>query len=141
MSDTAVDEFLAHYGVKGMKWGVHNTKADFKASRKQVREIRGTRHTTSEIQDSRTRQESRKKQAAFYEDKAKTASSAATAKKYKSLYEKAAKDFDTSDDRIIATKMTTGEQFVEAMFGTGLVGAVMRDVQIGSIDKDIAKKR
>jgi len=22
MSDTAVDEFLAHYGVKGMKWGV-----------------------------------------------------------------------------------------------------------------------
>lgn len=25
MSDVAVDEFLEHYGTKGMKWGVRNT--------------------------------------------------------------------------------------------------------------------
>jgi hypothetical protein len=27
ISDAEVDEFLAHYGVKGMRWGVHSTQA------------------------------------------------------------------------------------------------------------------
>jgi hypothetical protein len=35
--DTEVDDFLAHYGVKGMKWGKHQTKGDFKAAVKSNR--------------------------------------------------------------------------------------------------------
>lgn len=41
-----VDEFLAHYGVKGMKWGVRKTRtpvrtsADHKASRKSMQKSR-----------------------------------------------------------------------------------------------------
>lgn len=40
MNDEALDDFLAHYGVKGMKWGKHQSKDDFKeavkANRKEL---------------------------------------------------------------------------------------------------------
>lgn len=37
MNDEALDDFLAHYGVKGMKWGKHQSKEDFKADVKTQR--------------------------------------------------------------------------------------------------------
>jgi hypothetical protein len=36
MSD-AVDNFLEHHGVPGMKWGKHKNKADFKAEKKSIK--------------------------------------------------------------------------------------------------------
>lgn len=31
------DLFLAHYGVKGMKWGKHGSKAEFKTAKKAIK--------------------------------------------------------------------------------------------------------
>jgi hypothetical protein len=37
MNEEALDNFLMHYGVKGMKWGKHASKADYKSSVKSHR--------------------------------------------------------------------------------------------------------
>jgi hypothetical protein len=36
MSDVT-DDFLAHYGVVGMKWGKHGSKKEFKGAKKAIR--------------------------------------------------------------------------------------------------------
>ncbi|WNN94513.1 hypothetical protein SEA_LEWANDO_9 [Arthrobacter phage Lewando] len=37
MNEEALNDFLMHYGVKGMKWGKHASKADYKSSVKSHR--------------------------------------------------------------------------------------------------------
>lgn len=51
MSDASLDEFLAHYGVKGMKWGVRKdrrTKTDAKVRNKRQKQADKRRHLSDD---------------------------------------------------------------------------------------------
>lgn len=139
-----VDEFLAHYGVKGMKWGVHKSKAEYKQSRSQVRDIRKQHHTGDEIREARKRQAARiRKQDdaddALSDAKISNATKAQISRLEKQL-EKTSMAVRTSDDRIIGSKMTTGELVANAIL-SGTASIQADNIINAFVDRDVARNR
>jgi len=106
-----VDDFLAHYGTKGMKWGV--TRANAK----------GTSQRSQKIQSARNRQES----------------NAANVAKAKSDFKSAKKTFNT--DKAIAGMSKNGKEFaVDLLFGSSVKRKAMAAPGNRSQQSDRANK-
>lgn len=102
-------EYLVHAGVKGMKWGVRNKKP-----------------TDDEILDARYRQSTRAHQIVTANKKAaKSTGAARTAaiKRSRSL----TRESLLSEDRVTASRMTSGEKMVKLILygnlGVAAIGA------------------
>lgn len=123
---------MYHYGIKGMKWGV-----------------RKNRHTKQDVKAARVRQKARVKQLDDLEDKVYTTKPGSKQNKAaREAYRKKAYEFDTSDDRAVANKLTRGEAAVVGItlaLTTTPIGAMagfagMRAHQ-SLVERDINKKR
>lgn len=105
---------VEHSGVKGMRWGV-----------------RQTRPTTSDIQNARTRQQSRANTAIIHPSK--------------STRSRAEKDFLTNEDRVTAAQMTRGEKMAAVLLAGPVGGAIIvgNKVQVKRIARktDVARIR
>jgi hypothetical protein len=105
---TDVDDFLAHYGVKGMHWGHHKareTSGSSKKSRKQTRQERN-----AEILNARSRQQARGR---AYEEAQAEFMAARTRKgeaKAEEVMRRMEKEYWTHPDAQTAQKLTTGEK-------------------------------
>jgi len=99
-------EELAHYGVKGMKWGQHKKR----------------KFSTDEIKDARARQQSRASQ--FEAQVHKT--NLATGKKQEAEAKKLVKlhnELVTNKDAAVAARMTKGEKAANLILA-GPIGAI-----------------
>lgn len=118
MSDP-VDNFLAHYGIKGMKWGVRRRRSEGgEASGPSRKEQRSQRNR--EIMEARSRQAARQRkfqeaQAEFVV--ARTRKGEARAEKLMREMEKA---YFTNPDAQTAARMTTGEKWAAAIAFAGV---------------------
>jgi hypothetical protein len=116
-------EVLAHHGVKGMHWGERKKKP-----------------TKSEIFDARDRQTARimnLQRGHFDVNVAEANHRPADLKKATAKLKKASDNFDTSEDRLTAIRMTRGEK-ATALILAGPVGLVL----IGAnkvVEKQVAK--
>ena len=103
MSDTNEvmdpDEFLAHYGVKGMKWGHRKKSTEIHAARARVKKAKTALNKQEEkVAYSKPGSSARKKEQAKY-DKMKV-------------------DFLNNPDRATSARMTRGETIALAFFTT-----------------------
>jgi hypothetical protein len=89
------DDFLEHYGVKGMKWG--HRKA-----------------TSGEIHGARRRVEAGRKKVNAAEDKMATARTSKDAAAAKKNFDKVNKEFLNNPDRVTALRLTKGEKWSNA---------------------------
>jgi hypothetical protein len=118
-----VDDFLAHYGVKGMRWGV-----------------RGAKPTSSQIMDARAKQASRQRAINSQIDK----TNLATGKKQEAEAKKLNKmgvDYLKSPDRATAARMTTGEKFGLALLAVGIPGVGTGAAAVAAGSNVIGQKR
>ena len=142
---TEVDDFLKHYGVMGMKWGIHKSKAAYQTSKEGVKAVRNAKHTTQEIKEARARQNARYNRQTEADDayslalNNKSATPAQRARLEKALKQRVS-EARLSDDRIIATKMTRGEIWTTA-FLEGQAGLTVNDMAAYLTDRDIARNR
>jgi hypothetical protein len=108
MPTTDVDDFLAHYGVPGMKWGHRRAaRVEAKAAKKAARA-----EEDRQIVGARIRQE---KRAANLNNKAAATYTATTKKGQKAAeeaYARAEKKLVNNPDAITAARMTSGEKAV-----------------------------
>jgi vacuolar-type H+-ATPase subunit H len=109
-----VDDILAHYGVKGMRWGVRKQRnADIKSARKRV--------------DRKAAQDFDK--LGKLEDKALNAKTSAAREAATKKLTDAEKQINTAHlkdpDRATAMKMTTGEKVALVLIGGLLTGPVI----------------
>lgn len=108
MMDKEVDNFLAHFGVKGMRWG-----------RRKATENSGDSSGSSPKPKKLTRKEARAEKDAFYQNKGTN------------LLNKALKDPDIlielHNGDIIPT-ITTGKEFVSYLEKGGVMNLKMTDV-------------
>lgn len=118
---------LTHHGVKGMKWGVR---------KKSV--------TSQEVQDAGFRQQTRLNKfmdakGAASDPTASSKSRAAAAKRAKTLE----KEFDTSEDRVTAVRLSRGEKAALLILGGPIGAAVIIGNKIGaaSVARDVDKAR
>jgi hypothetical protein len=116
---------LQHFGVKGMKWGVHNV-ADA-VSEKTGMQITGRQKATGkQIKAARKRLEGQskvyKREFRKYD---KLADTSTQKKQLEASLRKREQAYLKSPDRVIANRLTTGEKFLTAYFaaGTGGLGA------------------
>jgi hypothetical protein len=127
--DTPEEVVLAHYGVKGMRWGERHAKP-----------------TSGQIRDARIRQAARFRSVQNAEDNLNlTSSSAPKAKQMAAVkkYQKAAFDFDTNEDRVTASRLTRGEKAVQIILGgpIALVTIPVSSAITKATAKDVDKKR
>ena len=97
MNEAEIENFLEHSGVKGMHWGHHKSQTPGPS--------------TTDIHMARARQQGRKsayRQALVTGDRAGAG--------------KAAREFQSSHDRVIAAHMTKGEKAATVLLGGGLAG-------------------
>jgi hypothetical protein len=120
---------LRHHGVKGMKWGVRNNKP-----------------TSSDIHNARIRQDLLIRDHNSSIDQLNRVSENGTAAQKKAAvkkFQKTQRDFLTSEDRITASRMTTGEKVVTTLL-TGPVGLVVmgaNHVIVKGITKSVDRNR
>jgi len=101
-------DVLEHYGVKGMQWGVRKKKP-----------------TSAEIHSARQRQAQRARELQRHDDVASTASSPAVRAKAIKEARRVAIELQTSEDRVTAARMTTGEKVAATILGGPLGLAVI----------------
>ena len=97
------DNFLAHYGVKGMKWGKHASSAPTSRKERRMKQ-------DHEVLTARQRQQAR---ARKYEEAQGDFFVARTAKgqdKAEKIMRKMEKDYFTHPDAATAQKLTSGEK-------------------------------
>lgn len=134
MSDTDMtpEEWLAHYGVKGMKWGQHKAV------------------TSTDIHNARARTASRQAEISRQIDKVNLAQPGkAQAKEAKKLDEMSL-EFLKNPDRATALRLTRGEKVLNGIVAVGFPG-VGTGVVAGSVgarvairkatERDVAKAR
>ena len=124
----STDDFLAHYGVKGMKWGKRKV-------------------ASSEIIDARARNASRVRQISNQIDKTNLATGAQQKKEGAKLAKMQA-SYLKNPDRATALRMTTGEKAVLGVLAVAIpgVGTAAAAGHSGgrvllrkSIEKDVAR--
>lgn len=148
-----VDDFLAHHGVKGMKWGKRQSQAslDRQAGRDAKSEARASfRDTKSarkaekkaarkqadqDIIDARGRQEKRagnlsKKAALTYAQTTKKGQEAADA-----AYMKAERTYLTGKDAQIAAKATRGEKVAGGLMVGAFAAALVAPIAISLLEE------
>lgn len=114
------EEYLEHYGVKGMKWGVRKNKP-----------------SSDEIMSARLRQAGRVNAVQQSRDRYKAATSKGStmsnAQKNKAIREHEALRLDmlTSPDRVTSLYMTNGEKAASAIIAVGIPGGGTAGVGIG----------
>lgn len=122
-------ESLAHYGTKGMKWGVRKKK-----------------YTSAEIKGARIRQHGRQQKlnvAAADVRYAKATKGDVRTKKASERYSKAEREVRTNEDRLTAMHMTRGEK-VAGVLVTGPIGLVAlggNKIARNIIERDIERAR
>lgn len=102
---------LAHYGVKGMKWGERKAKP-----------------TSAEIVDARIRQESRQRRVNRAADDLNATSYVHNKRIQQQAarnYARAKREYDTSEDRVTASHMTKGEKIATAILTGPLALAII----------------
>lgn len=100
-----VDDFLEHFGVKGMKWGVRRDKP-----------------STNAIISARTRVAGRQRQLQSQADKLNLATSEKSRNKEAKTFAKMEADFLKSPDRVTAARMTRGEKYILGFLAVGVPG-------------------
>lgn len=148
-----VDEFLAHYGVKGMRWGKRQSQAslDRQAGRKAQKEARASiRDTKSsrkaekkaarkqadqDILDARARQEKRagnlsKKAALTYAQTTKKGQEAADA-----AYMRAERVYLGGKDAQMAAKATRGEKVAGGLLVGAFATALVAPIAIAMLEE------
>ena len=125
---TETDAFLAHYGVKGMKWGVRRTKTAGDIGRAEakarIKKANRTKYSDDDIRGARARQAVRAR-AYIAADKAATKIDPQTGRPYLSRsVVKEQLDWVDQYDAYIAARRTTGEKVIAGLLG-GPVGLVL----------------
>lgn len=135
MGGTA-DDFLAHYGVKGMRWGKRKgpdaktetpvqrkdeSNRDF--SKRQAKAYSRTKYTSDEILAARSRQAARAK--AYVDTFNSSPRDPNTGKRILTKqFTKADRDWADQEDRYIAARKTRGEKFTATIIA-GPIGLAM----------------
>lgn len=111
------DDFLEHYGVKGMRWGRRRTDAQLDAAKSKRK---SSKPSSSDIKDARARQWNRLGQL----DKAETAFFVSSTKKGKAeaqaMVTKLEAELYYGKDVATAAKMTKGEKWANGVAWGGL---------------------
>lgn len=121
------DDFLEHYGVKGMKWGHRKP-------------------TSSEIVGARRRVAKASRKVDNAEDKMSTAKDAKSAKAAKKEFDKVNKEFLNNPDRVTALRLTTGEKWSHAALAVlfpvaGTAAVAVAGVARGTARSNIARRQ
>jgi hypothetical protein len=120
---------MIHSGVKGMKWGVRKKTS-----------------TSSEIKDARVRQAVRERRLASATDQlnlVSAGSNAAAKKAAVKKFQQAHKDLLTSEDRVVAARMTKGDKWLQ-VFALGPLAAVTIPalaLHAKAVEKNVDKQR
>jgi hypothetical protein len=116
---TPAEEFLAHHGVVGMKWGKHKAKSDSSSggSRKERRQA-----NDSKIHEARRAQSARLRKLQEAEGDFYVARTAKGQDKAEKIMRQREKDLFTNPDAATANKFTTGEKVANGI-AYGLAGA------------------
>ena len=144
MTEPNVEDFLEHFGVKGMRWG-HRKGSDTSSTpnKKQVKKanlndaysVLNKTYSDSEI--FKARQKSEKMYNDYLEAgrKYKTVRHDPEIRKQtQALVDRLATEYNTSDARIIAAKATSGEKMMMRF-----LDPVEANYQINAVPKSVAK--
>ena len=107
-------EALAHYGVKGMKWGVTNTDRAKAA-------VGRSKPTSDEIRSARAKIASKERRLNSQIDKTNLASGKKQTQEAKKLADMST-DYLKDPDRATALRMTNGEKVVMGLLAVGVPG-------------------
>lgn len=123
-----VEDFLAHYGVKGMRWGVR------KLDNGNRTKVRPKRASYDDIRSARRRQTARESAIEEARDRIKAApKGSAAASKAGEAHQKAVSEYLNSPDRVTANRLLKGEKValgVLAAFG-GPIGVAAVGAGVG----------
>ena len=127
--DSPTEVVLAHYGVKGMKWGVRIAKP-----------------TSRQIVDARVRQAVRQREFGRTVDRLNLVSGGTDKKAQVQAvrnFEKARKEFLTNEDRVTAARTTRGEKLVQALLlgPLALVTIPMGKAQEVAVARSVDRER
>lgn len=121
-----VDEFLAHYGIPGMRWGKRNASSDSGSSgkgssSKEEKAPKAKKPTSDDIKAARSRQSERSMKVGLAEYEYMAATSKKGKQKAYEALDKAGDEYFNSPDRAIANRKTRGEKAAAAL-SWGVIG-------------------
>lgn len=140
MSDTDLtpEEWLAHYGVKGMRWG-HRKAPDAVGAASNRPKV-----TSKDIHDARERTAVRRRAINAQVDKVNAAAANGASKreftKEAKTLEKMSVDFLKNPDRATALRMTTGERVAAGIIAVALPGGGTAGVAAGAAIRVAVRK-